>query len=154
MGDINHIHRWRVDPVIMVIRPPLLEWWGHRSATTWLVSGAHSLISAAFCPISIILVEGTKLGMYLHVIWISIIFFMLYRKIIPCVIQDLTDNYNESASFAFQSPQSFVYCVLRFISFVLIQKFYTYTRKDIPSPNPTPTPPQSLRLSLLNFIFN
>lgn len=87
--------------------------------------------------------------MYLHVIWISIIFFMLYRKIIPCVIQDLTDNYNESASFAFQSPQSFVYCVLRFISFVLIQKFYMYTRKEIPPPLP-----QSLRLTLLSFIFN
>lgn len=53
MGDINHAHRCHVDPVIMVIRPPLLEWWGHRSATTWLLSGAHSLISAAFCPISI-----------------------------------------------------------------------------------------------------
>lgn len=53
MGDINHAHRCHVDPVIMVIRPPLLEWWGHRSATTWLLSGVHSLKSAAFCPISI-----------------------------------------------------------------------------------------------------
>lgn len=53
MGDINHAHRCHVDPVIMVMQSPLLEWWGHRSATTWLLSGAHSLKSAAFCPISI-----------------------------------------------------------------------------------------------------
>lgn len=73
---------------------------------------------------------------------------MLYRKIIPCVIQDLTDNYNESASFAFQSPQSFVYCVLRFISFVLIQKFYMYTRKDIPPPQIIKTLPPKFHFQL------